>query len=245
MTSARAQLYLHTLLNLRPTQVLGRVWKVVHTTHVDDSPAPATRPSGIWSDPARRKASWLSPTTRRFLEVERDVSSASAWNDSDLPKLWLYNLHYFDDLCASNAGERSQWHAEEIARWIAQNPAGHGNGWEPYTLSLRIVNWIKWAQEGNQLHSVMQHSLAVQARYLRENIEHHLLGNHILANAKALIFAGCYFEGAEATAWLLKGLSILQRELPEQVFSDGGHFERSPMYHQTILVDLLDIDEAC
>lgn len=31
-----------------------------------------------------------------------------------------------------------------IERWIAENPVGKGNGWEPYPISLRVVNWIKW-----------------------------------------------------------------------------------------------------
>jgi hypothetical protein len=29
--------------------------------------------------------------------------------------------------------------------------------------------------------------------------------------------------------------------LPEQILPDGGHFERSPMYHATLLEDLLDL----
>lgn len=190
---------------------------------------------------ARREASWLSPTRRRFLEVEQDVAGPRAWNAESCTKLWLYNLHYFDDLNASDADSREAWHREEIARWIAQNPAGDGNGWEPYPLSLRIVNWIKWTLAGHEVGAVVRHSLAVQTRYLRENLEHHLLGNHLLANAKALIFAGCFFEGREARGWLSKGVSLLKRELREQLLADGGHFERSPMYHSIIVEDLLDL----
>jgi len=51
----------------------------------------------------------------------------------------------------------------------------------------------------------------------------------------------CIFRGDEAEEWLGKGLSILAREVPEQVLDDGGHFERSPMYHSIILEDLLDL----
>ena len=38
-----------------------------------------------------------------------------------------------------------------------------------------------------------------------------------------------------------QGLAILDRELSEQVLADGGHFERSPMYHAriTYLLQLL------
>jgi len=36
-------------------------------------------------------------------------------------------------------------------------------------------------------------------------------------------------------------LDIYQKEIKEQILDDGGHFERSPMYHSIILEDLLDI----
>lgn len=241
MNAARAQLYFHTLRCLRPAQVLGRVWRVVNQPSVDDSPAPELRRAGTWTAPARREASWLSPTRRSYLSREREVPDASDWNSDQASKLWLYNLHYFDDLNAAEWEDRQAWHLNEIARWMAQNPAGDGNGWEAYPLSLRIVNWIKWALAGNATTAVMRHSLAVQTRYLRASLEHHLLGNHLFANAKALIFAGCFFEGNEAKGWLSKGLELLNRELAEQVLADGGHFERSPMYHSIILEDGLDL----
>ncbi|WP_386117862.1 heparinase II/III family protein [Thiohalocapsa marina] len=84
-------------------------------------------------------------------------------------------------------------------------------------------------------------SLATQARWLRKRLEHHLLGNHLFANAKALIFAGAFFEGAEAECWLALGQRLLRRELNEQILADGGHFERSPMYHAILLEDVLDV----
>ena len=55
--------------------------------------------------------------------------------------------------------------------------------------------------------------------------------NHLFANAKALIFAGLFFDDDESEKWLNTGLNILAREMDEQILSDGGHFELSPMYH--------------
>ncbi len=72
-------------------------------------------------------------------------------------------------------------------------------------------------------------------------LEYHLLGNHLFANAKALVFLGAFFEGQEADTWLQTGLSILDRELDEQILADGGHFELSPMYHALTLEDLIDL----
>lgn len=186
----------------------------------------------------------LDSQSFRFLNTVGQVRSAADWNDPAQEKLWLYNLHYFDDLNAVGAVERAAWHRALLARWVVDNPPGSGNGWEPYPVSLRIVNWIKWVLAGHDLAPVGVHSLAVQARWLRRHIEWHLLGNHLFVNAKALVMAGLFFDGIEAAEWLAQGLKILGREVPEQVLADGGHFELSPMYHAIILEDLLDLLNA-
>ena len=156
-------------------------------------------------------------------------------------KLWRYNQHYFDDLNALNHESRSQWHSALLQRWVKENEPGFGVGWDPYPTSLRIVNWVKWSYADNLLAANCAQSLAVQARFLMKRIEWHILGNHLFANAKALIFAGLFFSGNEADQWLQKGLKIVSDELAEQVLADGGNFERSPMYHAIFLEDLLDV----
>jgi uncharacterized heparinase superfamily protein len=181
------------------------------------------------------------PASFRFLQVERTLAARADWSRADWPKLWLYNAHYFDDLAAHDAGARTDWHAALISRWIAENRPASRPGWEPYPTSLRIVNWVKWALHGGPLDDGARLSLAVQTRFLHKRLETHLLGNHLWANAKALVFAGAFFEGGEASVWLEQGLALVRRELAEQVLPDGGHFERSPMYHALVLEDVLDL----
>ena len=191
--------------------------------------------------PIRREPSLTGPNHVRLLNEDGQFDAASGWNDPARAKLWLYNLHYFDELAAEADAERTSWRRAMVERWIAENPPGAGVGWEAYPVSLRIVNWIKWALDGAALEPAWRHSLAVQTRWLQSRIEWHLQGNHLLANAKALIFAGLYFEGAQAERWLARGLDLYQRQLAEQFLADGGHVERSPMYHAILLEDLLDV----
>jgi uncharacterized heparinase superfamily protein len=235
--------YWHTLRHLRPVQFYGRVWFRLVRPSVDLRPAPPRRAFhlGQWASPARRLSSMVSAERFCFLNEVRELT-AHGWDDPALEKLWRYNLHYFDDLNAQDAPARCAWHHALLLRWVRENPPATGSGWEPYPTSLRIVNWIKWTLEGNALSSECLDSLAAQVRWLAQRLEIHLLGNHLLANAKALIFAGAFFEEEESEVWLAKGLAILCRELSEQILSDGGHFERSPMYHAIILEDLLDIE---
>lgn len=234
--------YWHTLRYLRPVQIYGRVWFKLYRPRPNQEAQPVLRTiTGNWTAPAAKKSGMVAPSEFRFLNQSYVLDFPGCWNNPVREKLWLYNLHYFDDLNARQAGQREEWLRDLIQRWIDDNPPASGNGWEPYPLSLRIVNWVKWALAGNYLEKSWQHSLMVQARHLVKRLEWHLLGNHLFVNAKALVFAGIFFSGAEADRWLNKGLKVLDRELEEQILADGGHFERSPMYHSIILEDLLDL----
>lgn len=238
---AGAGRYWHTVRHLKPVQVYGRFAFRLLRPRVDAAPAPAVAAaSGRWAEPARRAPSMTGPGTFSYLGTQARLEDIG-WDNPALEKLWRYNQHYFDDLNAEGSGARTAWHAALIGDWIAGNPPGVGTAWEPYPTSLRIVNWVKWMCAGNDLAPAALHSLAVQARWLTGRLEHHLLGNHLFANAKALVFAGLAFEGTEADQWRALGLRIIARELPEQVLPDGGNFERSPMYHAIFLEDMLDL----
>lgn len=234
--------FLHTVRYLRPQQVVGRAWLYLYHPRPELAPAPPLRSaSQPWRSIAWRPASMLGPTRFRFLHEEHVLPFEAGWDDPSWSRLWRYNLHYFEDLDAQGASARHAWHRELVGRWITENPAGGGTGWEPYCLSLRIVNWAKWMLRTGEQDPDVQHSLAIQTRYLRRRLEIHLLGNHLWANLKALFFAAALFEGAEADDWLQVARELFRGQLAEQVLPDGGHFERSPMYHATLLEDLLDL----
>lgn len=235
----RIALYVGTIRYLRLRQIVGRIrFRLCRPGKCSDAVLPlaglALRAEGV-----RAGTSWLGDGRFNFLHVERRLATAADWNNPDWDKLWLYNLHYFDYLRQSDMPQ--QVGDELIGRWIAENPYGHGNGWEPYTISLRVVNWIKWHLQGHSLTPDACTSLLHQTRFLCQRLETHLLANHYLANAKALVFAGLFFDGEEARGWLRRGCAIYHEQLTEQILADGGHFERSAMYHSIILEDLLDL----
>ncbi|GAB6194139.1 heparinase II/III family protein [Desulfocastanea catecholica] len=232
----------HTVKYLKISQILFRIWFLAYRPAVNQTPHPGRRAApGLWVSPVSKPACLSVPWRFSFLNVSRDCSFPPDWNNPDIEKLWLYNLHYFDDLQCGEAVERRGLHRQLVLQWIDENPPGVGNGWEPYPTSLRIVNLVKWFLAGNECPEQLLQSLAVQARFLRKRLEYHLLGNHLFANGKALVFAGLFFDGPEAESWFVKGMRILEKEVAEQILQDGGHFERSPMYHAIILEDLLDL----
>ena len=222
------RLYFETVRHLRVRQVWGWVGERLARMPAMGGALPVRARTGAWVEGYLRPASML-PGGRVWLLNQSAV--IGDWNALDRPRLWNYHLHYFEDPRVSR-----EW----LGRWMAENPAGLGAGWEPYPLSRRIVNWIRWLGR----HSVgeLDESLALQARVLSSKIEYRLLANHLFVNAKALIYAGTYFTGPEAAGWLATGLKILDREVREQILADGGHYERSPMYHALLLEDLLDLE---
>ncbi len=233
---------IRTLRYLKAQQVFARLLSRVRPIRLRAKCSVSERVVSFpWTDPVEKQTSMTGPTQFMLVNQQVQTRTGSDWNDGCIDKLLLYNLHYFDDLNAETASERLGWHRELIERWIDDNPAPDGNGWEPYPLSLRIVNWIKWQLRESALSERALESLSIQATVLSQSIEYHLLANHILANGKALCFAGCFFDGKEASRWLRRGRKILDDQLNEQILNDGGHFELSPMYHAILLEDILDL----
>ena len=238
-------LYFRTLRHLKPIQIIFRIRFWLIKPRIKYSQTPEIAKQNFTLIPtAVRLASLNNPSTFFFLNQSGNLDEVG-WQDEQRSKLWRYNQHYFDDLNAIDSRCRKSWHIDLIDKWIKENSLPTGVGWDPYPTSLRIVNWIKWSASGNELSQDAICSLAIQTRWLVKRIEWHLLGNHLLANAKALVFAGIYFEGFEAQNWLSKGMKILENQVPEQVLKDGGHFELSPMYHALAIEDLLDLINLC
>ena len=184
----------------------------------------------------------VTPFGFEFLNQPMQFAGGAVdWCPADASRLWRYHLHYFDYL---HQGERSPGEkAELIDDWIARNPQGTEPGWEPYTASLRIANWVRYFMQAppGQVKEAWRQSLFVQCRWLRANLEYHILANHYFENLRALMFGGAYFAGAEAGRWLRFAGPRLLAQLREQTLADGGHYERSPQYHCRMLLNYLDL----
>lgn len=186
-----------------------------------------------------------------FLNQPVEYTNGIRWNDPGRSRLWRFNLYYFDYAFAlgvtyRHTGERRYYDSFRsiVEDWIMQNQLVAGDAWHPYTTSLRIVNWVYCymlfcddLDKELPFRNLFLKSLSYQASYLAKNLEFDLLGNHLIANAKALFFAGRLFGEA---SWTARGLELLKTQAQEQILTDGGHFERSPMYHCIVLGDYLD-----
>jgi len=204
---------------------------------------------------AARRASGYKNKRFTFLNHEHIFNVSVDWATLDVSQLWRYHLHYFDivqDLLLVSASGRqdSAWHTfKELAdSWIDSNPLGNGDGWHPYTISLRLVNWIHALYEWqDRIHSdpdfqsKIMASIADQAGYLFNDLEMDVRGNHLIKNLKTMVFVSVAFRFAKSDQCLKRALTLLKIETAEQILPDGGHFERNPGYHLAVLKDYLDI----
>ena len=167
------------------------------------------------------------------LSVTFEKSSVD-WNHGGHGKLWTYNLNYFDFLFDKGLTDQA---ATDLIQLYTADLSQHKDGLEPYPISLRGINWIKFMAQHGINHQPWNESLYQQYQVLVAYLEYHLLANHLLENGFSLLFGAYYFRDR---ALYKRATIILNAQLEEQILRDGGHFERSPMYHQIILWRLLD-----
>ena len=167
-----------------------------------------------------------------FLNKEKYFSSID-WDFDDFGELWNFNLHYFDYLNINNI--KKEEGLELIRDYIKKR--SKKNRFQSYPTSLRIINWIKFLSINRIDDEVINNYLFDDSLYLYNNVEYHLMGNHVLENAFSLLHASFYFKNKNL---YLYSKDILFNELDEQILNDGGHFELSTMYHQILLNKILD-----
>lgn len=232
-------LYWNTLRYLKPVQIYGRLYSFFKSfLPILNSSIPnyytinkiIPKTNFIFHEP------WNTVEEIRngkfwFLNQVKKYNDFPNWKCDNQALLWKFNLHYFNYLHMLNEKEK----VNLCVNWIENNP--NPKDWHPYVLSLRIVNWCKASLADKRVNT----SLFQQAQYLNNNLEFYHPANHYLENARALIFAGLYFESDQSAGWLAKGIHIFQNELPKQVLKDGAYFELSPMYHSIVLEGILDI----
>ncbi len=200
---------------------------------------------GLLEDAANGKLTFLN----RSIEFGDEID----WEHDFLeeyPLLWRLKLQAFEFLEWAVLGLEDPNEFENvhelfqrwILSWTADNPIGDRKylrrSWIPHSVSLRILNWSRYAawceREGLPVDDRLYQQIYKNALFLENHIEFEVGGNHLIENAIALVMAGVLFEEHE-TEWSETGLDVLEHASQSQFLADGSHFERSPMYHLMVL----------
>ena len=234
----KIQLVYNTILYLKPIQIYYRLYyflrnrlfrynvkkRIIHDFN-----------SIVWKNRIDYENSYFKKENSfTFLNIPHSFSNKINWNINQFGKLWTYNLNYFDFLNQENISKET---GLQLIQDFIKNDATLKDGKEPYPISLRGINWVKFLSNNQVKDESINNTLYFHYCILFKNLEYHLLGNHLLENAFSLLFGAYYFQDEKLYS---KSYDLLISELNEQVLKDGAHFELSPMYHQIILLRLLD-----
>ncbi len=230
--------YYFTLKELKFIQIRYQVWyrlknKFFPTQYPDGIKAPKYQKIQLCSFP-EQYVHYLGNNQFQFLNLDQKFKSKIDWNYSDYGKLWAYHLNYFDFL---HQPEMDWETGKQLIDDFNELPHSRSEGLDPYPISLRTINWIKFLAVEDKYPIDVVNSIYAQYQVLTKKIEYHLLGNHLLENGFSLLFGAVFFQDKNLIKLARK---ILLAELEEQILEDGAHFELSPMYHLIILQRALD-----
>lgn len=159
------------------------------------------------------------------------------WADERYGKLWNYHLQYADFLKQENLSvEYRKELILDLYHWLHRGKIRP----EPYPASLRIMNMVRFLSANFKLlhkEITLIEYLYSELYFLENRLEYHLMGNHLMENAFALLMGGMFFKNSE---WIETAEKIFEEQIPEQTLEDGAHFERSPMYHLILLFRYLE-----
>jgi uncharacterized heparinase superfamily protein len=178
--------------------------------------------------------------------------------DSD--RLWINTLHYHywaydlaEQASEDFGGPARQLLEHYLSDWITrcgqEAPGALHLAWNSYVIATRLTWWIRaWLllrERGVEMSAAFRDKFLAgawrQAGYLNTHIEWDLRANHVLRDAAGLAWAGRFFGHDAARPWLDTAARIAVSQAREQVLPDGGHFERSPMYHLHAMEDMLSL----
>ena len=232
-----------SLINLKFSQVIHRLKKIFYRNKSSSTFNENIKPifPHSWVVQHLYSDSFAENLEFSALNESKELNLPYDWSNSTNSTLWKYNLNYFNFLDTSQNEIQKERNYYLISNWVDNVSDKNSIPWDPFPLSLRIINYFKFWFAGNNLNFDIFKSLYEQASYLENNLELDLLANHYFSNLKALLFSGLVFKNDK---WIYFSNDELIKQLDEQFLRDGSHFERSPMYHNLVIIDLLDIYNA-
>jgi hypothetical protein len=208
----------------------------------------------------------LSHGIFRHLNEERRLGRPPDWllGPCNEGRLWTVTLHYHPwamelaaiaasgGVCAAQAGKLYREYLDDwIERCDLSHPGARHLAWNSYAIGTRLDCWGRsaqrlgsaWWADNLPFAERFLSSFWRQAQHLANNIEWDLRGNHLIRDAVGLAWAGRFFDGPVAIHWQYQATHLALTQAKEQVLADGGHFERSPMYHLHVRDDLRGLSQ--
>jgi len=173
--------------------------------------------------------------------IQLEFNNQIDWDMKDYPyRLVVFRLNSFRWLLDLSAAYKTTGDDRYLIRgfsliddWQEKNgKLIKGDKWNPYVIADRLMNWIGFCSECSDVcgKNILIYAgfIASQADELCGSIEFQLGANHLLSEARALMYAGAFLNDDRLYS---RGKQILSEEFNEQFLGDGSHYEQSISYH--------------
>ncbi len=182
---------------------------------------------------------------------------------TDIKTVWeIGRCHHLLWLALGYEATNTQLYAKQVISDIfdcmKQNSVGKGVQWTmPMEIAIRAINIVFGLigiapsfSDHDILREQYRHILSwlhEHGHYLHSHQEYtRRPNNHLLSNGLGLFILGCFFElilhqhsetseYRAALSWKKEGAKILEQAMQDQVYSDGGNYEKSSAYHALVL----------
>jgi uncharacterized heparinase superfamily protein len=163
-------------------------------------------------------------------------------------RLWAITLHYHQWLAQAAREPAARplvdtWINDWLERCDITAAGARDLAWNSYAIATRLGWWAAiWRAMGNgallSRKRQFLNSYWRQAEHLSRHVEWDLRANHVMRDAVGLLWAGRFLQGDRPRRWLEQGTALAVEQARQQVLPDGGHYERSPMYHRHVMHDV-------
>ena len=167
----------------------------------------------------------------------------------DVKIVWELNRHqYFFTLAKAYILTKDEKYSRcivsHIKLWIEQNSNFIGINWSsPLEISIRLISWIFaidliknseiYQKNQNEINKeIYKHIIYLYYHLSNDRLIH---TNHLIGELTGIIFACMIYDFPEKNKILHKSLKILEKEIKNQIFSDGVSKEQSASYHRFVI----------
>ena len=186
--------YFYSIINLKPSQTLYRIityfWKPLSFNLIilkNDN----KEHNFFYLKRDFIETSLYTNTTNEFvfLNKKKIFENEIQWNNNDETSLWNFNLNYFDflnDLIALYEEYNDINYLDKgkkyVNSWIDCSNKYNNIMWSPYTISLRLLNWVSFYSyliEKKLVEKIpfsILRSIIKQEKYLSLNLEYDEIG---------------------------------------------------------------------
>ncbi len=196
---------------------------------------------------------WDMERTWEYVEFEDEIDFLyQPGNDPE----WIYAFNRLKHLISLGqayhlTGEEKYAKAwkDQVKQWILtvkEDDKRNEKAWRTIETGIRLdtlsKSWLyfKDTKEAEEIHSLFISSIQNHADSIlrRSWNSYHLMSNWGVLSNHGLYIAGVVFDRPE---WEKEALYRLSMELKNEVYDDGSQWEQSPMYHNEVTRDYLDV----